>query len=468
MKALKLPETDTAYSVDWQSSITITRRQTYDRLHHLLRSLLHLIPTLPSALWPLVNRHFPHKRENRNSQVVFMTNVLQILEYCPQLGENILGAVIMRAIQIDAEIQVDIEDLEDDDGALDEEVFGFTLENPFDRFVGDEDTDSESDDGEAVGVLDPDEVSSDDAEVEADAEVEVKGKGRVLSTKVVKRLKDMAAKLDAILRVIFDFLHRLNGASAPTHFNLALSPIEQSFPFHAKNDFLVSDNSSMAAAGVQSPKGALSGETGAIFRRTIFDVLLSIFDEKILRTFQTRHTQFLLFWYSSLSPDFTDLFLGTLVGRALDDKDTPTVSRVAAAGYVASFVSRATAIDRTGARRVMGLLCSFLEDEMDELRYATNNVLSSRSAKRSDGGVMDEHIIKISVVFYAVCQAALYIFCFRWKDLLDEAEDDIDFLDGVPAARRWMSDLDALKQAVGSPLNPLRVSLQALMRCSAS
>ena len=456
-------------SVDDKSpSNLLTRRQTCDRLHHLLHSLIQLIPTLPSAIWPLLNRHFPHKRENRNSQVVYMTNALRIVEYCPQLAENVLDAVILRAIQIDVEIQVDLEELEDGDGILDEEIFGFSVANPFDRLITDEDLDSDSDESEGDGVLDPDAISSDDGssdEEEEKAELNdgSEAKEQVLSAKIIKRLKEMAAKLDAVLRVIFDFLQRLNAASAPTRYNLASSPIEQSFPLLSLPfDHLPKTNHTLADKEEEVIKQRLSAEAGVLLRRSIFDVLLNIFDDKILRTFQTRHTQFLLFWYSSLSPDFTDHFLGNLVGRALDDKDTPVITRVAAAGYVASFVSRSMSIDRLGARKVMSLLCSFIEDEMDQLRPSNNAFLASSSS------LMDSRtLVKNSVVYYAVCQAAFYIFCFRWKDLLDENEEEIDLLEGVLPARRWLSDLDVLKEAISGPLNPLKVGLakdQALQK----
>lgn len=89
------------YAAESASPDAITRRQTYERLHTLLSSLIYLIPTLPATLWPVLNKHFPHKRESRNSQVVYISNALRVVEYCPQLGEHVLTAVIVRALQID-------------------------------------------------------------------------------------------------------------------------------------------------------------------------------------------------------------------------------------------------------------------------------------------------------------------------------------------------------------------------------
>lgn len=97
-------ETSNIYTDSASSSPTantFTRRQTYARLHALLSSLIYLIPTLPNILWPILNKFLPYKRENRNAHVVYFTNALKIVEYCPQLGENVLGAIMLRAIQID-------------------------------------------------------------------------------------------------------------------------------------------------------------------------------------------------------------------------------------------------------------------------------------------------------------------------------------------------------------------------------
>jgi RNA polymerase I-specific transcription initiation factor RRN3 len=48
-----------------------------------------------------------------------------------------------------------------------------------------------------------------------------------------------------------------------------------------------------------------------------------------------------------------------------------------------------------------------------------------------------------------------YIYCFRWKDLLDEADEDEIVID---TGRRWMMDLETIKRAVSSTFNPLKVS----------
>lgn len=390
-----------------------------------------------------------------------------------------LTAVIVRALQIDVsavflierlasradrgicvcqvEIQVDIDDLEDDEGVLDEEVFGFSLENPFDRVVGDDD-DSDSDSDDEDGTMNPDDISSDDGDSSDDEDARPNEDNdtpnedqaeKVLSPKVIKRLKEMAAKLDAILLVVFKFLERIKVNTSyldarPGLFKSASLRTLPGTPIPFTFDTPKGEPEENEAADY------LTSHNHALLQNVVYRVLLSAFEEKILRTFQTRHTQFVLFWYASLSSDFADEFTGTLLGRVVNDEETPTVTRVAASGYVASFISRSSHIDSNTARQVMSLLCQCLDSELEQVRFASQaGPISGPEADR---------LVKSSIVFYAVAQAAFYIFCFRWRDFLDENEEEIDFLEGVPSKRRWMLELESLKMAVNSPLNPLKVS----------
>jgi RNA polymerase I-specific transcription initiation factor RRN3 len=188
----------------------------------------------------------------------------------------------------------------------------------------------------------------------------------------------------------------------------------------------------------------ISIERGKAIRRSQFHTLLSIFDRTIIRTFKSRYTQFLVFWYSSLDSEFSDLFQGFLVSKALLEQDQPTVTRAAAASYIASFVSRAQFVDREDARRVTGLLCTFLRNHLDLF----DTVLQSGTSMPS----MGHHS-----VFYAVAQAVFLIFCFRWRDLEEEPEDADELL-GAGAGKKWMPELSVVQRVVTSSFNPLKVA----------
>ncbi|KAL1754725.1 RNA polymerase I-specific transcription initiation factor RRN3 [Schizophyllum commune] len=359
------------------SSKPLTRRVVYDRLHNLLQHVLSLIPTLSSTLLPLLVRNFPHKRQSQISQSTYIRNLLRISGYCPELADKILATIVDRAIQIDVEIQVELEELEDDEGDdanQDQDLFEI---DPFDTLVGQDGDDSDSDSDSDDGLDNLSDISSDAEEDEDSPDVPTN----------VKHIQDMVTKLDSIL---------------------TLPP--------------------------QTPASR------AALRRTQFHTLLAIFDRTILRTFKSRYTQFLLFWFASLDAELADLFAGVLVERALLRPDAPAVTRAAAASYIGSFVSRARYVDREAARRVVAVLCGFLGAHLDAI--ADTDTYTTSAAENT--------------VWYAVAQAVFLIFCFRWRDLLEDEELVLEEL----GTRKWMPALDVLHRVVNAPLNPLRVCSQ--------
>jgi len=175
-----------------------------------------------------------------------------------------------------------------------------------------------------------------------------------------------------------------------------------------------------------------------------FHTLLAIFTRTILCTFKSRYTQFLLFWFASRDAAFADLFLGELVAHALLEPAEPEIARAAAASYVASFVSRANFVGASEARGAVRVLCRFLEHDVEAYEAGDSDVAPLG-------------------VFYAVAQAVFLIFCFRWRDLVedgdaegDEREQEQDTLAGPPK-RMWMAELSIVQRVVACPLQPLKV-----------
>lgn len=87
------------------SKSPLTRRVVYDRLHFILQHLLHVVPTLPSTLQPLLVRYFPHKRQSQATQITYIRNLLRVTRYCPELADRILSTIVERVIQIDVRAQ---------------------------------------------------------------------------------------------------------------------------------------------------------------------------------------------------------------------------------------------------------------------------------------------------------------------------------------------------------------------------
>lgn len=399
------------------SMVPITRRMVYDRLHSLLQHLITVIPTLPSQLAPLILRNFPHKRLPCTAQTTYIRNVLRLSEYCPQLTPHILCVIVERALAIDVEIQIESEELEEMDAAG--ELGLDVVFDPFDSLIGQdgEEDDSEdemraSDFGESLS-----DISSENEDDLATREEDPAAR--------ISHIRDMIRKLDAILKVIFGYLRNV---------------VEQ-------------DDASGLAEDAQ--------------REAHFNTLVIIFQSKILRTFKSRYTQFLLFWFASVKRDYADMFLGVLVTKALGDLNPASegasqpdsahtgvdhdIIRCASASYVGSFVSRAAFIDAETTRHVVSIVCEYIDAHLSAV--GQDSLSDQVENDPSDG----RH-----AVFYALCQALFLVFCFRWRDLevevAEEAEEEVDG-NGWRRRKRWLKPLDVVQRMIVSELNPLKVSL---------
>lgn len=422
-----------------RSVSTLKRKQVYERVHLLIRSLLSVVPTLPGVLGPLLVQFLPHKMVHRSDQLVYVRNVLHVSEYCAELSEAILGAVIDRAIQLDVEIQVELDEFDDDEA----EELGLDFDDPFEQALDDvddaysSDEDADSDEGDFADNL------SDLSDENYDQNVATEEQKRTQADlqRSMRRIRESVAKLDAIMIALFEHLRKLDA------------------------QYVAGSNSLVFSTASNSPMDADTN------RRNLFHTLLSIFARNILPTFRSRHVQFLLFWFNSLDPEFSDYFLGVLLEKSLysrrvelSDKEESAVIRSAAAGYVASFVSRASYVDGPTTRVVLYNLCAFLDAHIDE---------SSRSDTEAGSAAPGT---STHSVFYSVVQAAFYIFCFRWRDLKVSGDEqdgagDVDYQDadeigggmhdsvgslGHFGAEAWCEGLASLQRAVTSRLNPLK------------
>ncbi|WFD34429.1 DNA independent RNA polymerase I transcription factor [Malassezia cuniculi] len=412
-----------------------TRRQLYDRLHALLEALLRLVPTLPATLQPLLVQHFPHRRERTLAQVLYMRNLVRITTYCEALIEPVWTTIIDQALQIDVSIQVELDELEEQ--GIEQATIG--LASALDRADGESDGAPSADVSPALAAHTPDDFDtledlSDD------------GYDDDMLTPAVQHdpawgeVAAMAGRLDAMMKAMYDFLTEY----------------------------------------VTGPDAQ---------RYHLFQTLLGIFGRQVLPTFKSRHVQFILFWYSSLDPEFADMFLGTLLSKSLyvtrdtasTSADSAAIIRIAAASYVASYVARAHHVDGATTRMVLLNLCTFLDAGLESF--------SALGAAAPAPGAR-EH-----AVFYAVSQAVFYIFCFRWRDLRDVDGHEEDSMrspaatypntgsfdlspqlmpvlgaatssyssassSGTSAMPRgshgWAPGLSIVQRAITSPLNPLR------------
>ncbi|KAH8725341.1 RNA polymerase I-specific transcription initiation factor RRN3 [Phaeosphaeriaceae sp. PMI808] len=175
----------------------------------------------------------------------------------------------------------------------------------------------------------------------------------------------------------------------------------------------------------------------------LFESLLAQFANTILPTYRSRHTQFLLFHFSQTSADRTELFAGACSHIAFD-QNRPHILRVTAAAYLASFISRAAHVSPSTVRAVFDLLCHHLE-----LLRTTHEPTCTAPDLRRYG------------TYYAISQALLYTFCFRWRDLIVTPDgappSDADIIYHEDDFTWYNNTQQILRKNIFSKLNPLKI-----------
>lgn len=177
-----------------------------------------------------------------------------------------------------------------------------------------------------------------------------------------------------------------------------------------------------------------------------FTQLLAQFRKTVLPTYRSRHTQFLLFRFAQASPTLTTSFIDALLAL-LKDKSRAPLLRISSAAYLASFVARARHISPESTLFAFDAVAAYAADLRAQFEP---------SARQPD--------LRKFAPYYAAFQSLMYIFCFRWRDLLTDpdpaesaADSDADILDGTRDLA-WASGVkEAFAAHVGARLNPLKV-----------
>lgn len=94
----------------------VTRLTIFARVHSALRYLLQLIPPAGRILSSTLTTVFPHQTDSRRSHVIYVQNLLKLIEYAPELRGEVLALITERLVKIDVQVQVDLEDLAEDVG----------------------------------------------------------------------------------------------------------------------------------------------------------------------------------------------------------------------------------------------------------------------------------------------------------------------------------------------------------------
>ncbi|KAI0890412.1 RNA polymerase I-specific transcription initiation factor RRN3 [Annulohypoxylon maeteangense] len=175
----------------------------------------------------------------------------------------------------------------------------------------------------------------------------------------------------------------------------------------------------------------------------VFEDLLSEFSNIILPTIKSRHTQFLIFHFGQKSERLIDAFCGTCINIAFESQ-RPLILQQAASAYLASFVARGVHVPG----HIVVKIFEVLGYHLDQMRAVYETSCRGPDVRRY-------------APFYALMQALIYIYCFRWQDLIKSVPDEVDKDDPstyLDQEIEWEPEIkDIMRRNIYSKLNPLKV-----------
>ncbi|KAF2634926.1 RNA polymerase I-specific transcription initiation factor RRN3, partial [Massarina eburnea CBS 473.64] len=181
-----------------------------------------------------------------------------------------------------------------------------------------------------------------------------------------------------------------------------------------------------------------------------FNSLVSQFSTIILPTYRSRHTQFLLFHYSQTSPDLMERFAGSCSHLAFD-RGRPEIARISAAAYLASYIARGAHTSRELVRETFNLLGYHLEN----LRTSHESNCKGPDLRRYSS-------------YYAIAQALIYAYCFRWRDLIVTPDDSIPTDEDIiyhEGDFEWYDSIqNILRRNIFCKLNPLKICSPSIVQ----
>ncbi|XP_047945495.1 RNA polymerase I-specific transcription initiation factor RRN3 [Salvia hispanica] len=169
-------------------------------------------------------------------------------------------------------------------------------------------------------------------------------------------------------------------------------------------------------------------ETGRLVQ--VFEILLQSFRLTVLTAYKSKFAQFVMFYACSLDPENC----GKLFAEALADIFVNGVHpewRMSAVAYLASYLARAKFLP-------VPLIATMLERVVDWCSKYCKNRGSDINPKAHK-------------VFYAGCQATMYVLCFRMKQIL-----------AIPRLKSQLK-LMQIDDILGHPLKPLQVCLPSIV-----
>lgn len=369
--------------------------------HKILNRVFKFNPTFINNLPSIFQKNFPHHLAGSSDSLTnYIDNLLKILSYCPELQYDIWQLIIECCIKLDVELQNDLDDLDDDE--VEELINGQEEEEEEEGGEGEE-NDSDSDDSE----------DDDDDDDDIDSDIDDKDEGSAkLKDQVPEEPKNESEKED-------------NDGEE----EYLINPITSTQNIKE----LVNKLDSIIALLMRSTQGSFSEEeinngNGVC----LYNTITSLFKTHVLPTHFTKLIQFILFHISQLQLELSDSFLVLLIDISFNINEI-LEKRLKALQYLSSYIARAKNLTDNQITFVVSYLIGWLNKYIDEREWEINNNSDNK-------GGMERFKL-----FYSTFQTLLYIFCFRYKILLNEEEN------------KWECDIDKFFQRVIiTKFNPLK------------
>ncbi|XP_072337912.1 RNA polymerase I-specific transcription initiation factor RRN3 [Scyliorhinus torazame] len=181
----------------------------------------------------------------------------------------------------------------------------------------------------------------------------------------------------------------------------------------------------------------VNGEFMLTRTKDLYRDLIVVFDKLVLRTHASCHVQYFMFYICSFKLGLAEAFLEHL-WKMMQNPNNPAVIRQAAAGYIGSFLARATYIPVVTVKACLDLLVPWIHHYIDS----------------QDAGTKAYCDVALHGSFYSACQAVFYIFIFRCKQLLSgNLRKGLSYLQNLNFERIVMCQLNPLKVCLPSVVN---------------
>ncbi|XP_071702066.1 RNA polymerase I-specific transcription initiation factor rrn3-like [Rutidosis leptorrhynchoides] len=163
----------------------------------------------------------------------------------------------------------------------------------------------------------------------------------------------------------------------------------------------------------------------------VFEALLQSFQSTVLNAYKSKFAQFVMFYACSLDPDDCGMQFVSRLLEIFSSTVYPQDWRMSAVAYLASYLSRAKFLSDSYVTDVLESIVDWCY-KYSEIQSGEINPKNHR-------------------VFYAGCQAIMYVLCFRLRSIMD-----------TPLLKSKLSNMP-LEQLLKHGLNPLEVCLPSIV-----